>query len=572
MDTGDANMGYTNSVGTGHDLQMYYFLDEVMPAPHSHGGAQTTTSDLGGNTTSPLGTGLELFFSTPTGMNIGSDAMDTMDMDMSTATMEFVRRGSIASVASSLADTITLCGDHLEYQQLPQQQQQQQQQQQHYLTGGMANMMLSSPLAGSMHGIGNVDNEELIHQFPLAADVSAFFSSSNVSTSTNNNTTTTTNNNIATIDNNTSTDASTSGLVLESHHSPQFQRRRHFSVPTLPESAAAAAKAAVAAAMMINGNNVSSSSLSLSPGTGLEDNIHINTNFEDFDFDFDMTAAHIQLAREFCGANGSAGLAGFPIIEENDLFVVNAVPLASVSAPPSSTPTPTLTPISTLPTTLPGTPTATTTNTNTTSLIFVDETHVAAAIPLSSSSETSSECSSPSSPFEPRSSSPTSPSPSPIAISMPMSTASIGNTNITSDLPPKRRPGRPRSRSNNLVQISSSSSSSSTSSNNGIITSSISTTSSTPYTPPMNMTMGQTTPPVTPLTKSPTVSVLPAATTSDREFGCGTCGKAFQRRQDLRRHEMIHTGIKAFTCPLGCGTLFSRHDALQRHLKAKRCQ
>ncbi|KAI9350134.1 hypothetical protein BDR26DRAFT_575751 [Obelidium mucronatum] len=57
-----------------------------------------------------------------------------------------------------------------------------------------------------------------------------------------------------------------------------------------------------------------------------------------------------------------------------------------------------------------------------------------------------------------------------------------------------------------------------------------------------------------------------------REFLCSVCQKPFMRRQDLRRHEQTHLGIKAYTCPLGCGTNFSRSDALQRHLKARRCQ
>ncbi|KAI8834824.1 hypothetical protein BJ741DRAFT_609266 [Chytriomyces cf. hyalinus JEL632] len=57
-----------------------------------------------------------------------------------------------------------------------------------------------------------------------------------------------------------------------------------------------------------------------------------------------------------------------------------------------------------------------------------------------------------------------------------------------------------------------------------------------------------------------------------RNFVCTVCSKPFMRRQDLRRHEQTHLGVKAFSCPLGCGTNFSRSDALQRHLKARRCQ
>ncbi|KAJ3100451.1 hypothetical protein HDU96_010316, partial [Phlyctochytrium bullatum] len=52
-----------------------------------------------------------------------------------------------------------------------------------------------------------------------------------------------------------------------------------------------------------------------------------------------------------------------------------------------------------------------------------------------------------------------------------------------------------------------------------------------------------------------------------KDFGCARCGKTFLRKQDLRRHENTHTGVRPFACPLGCGTVFSRNDALQRHLK-----
>ncbi|KAJ3213130.1 hypothetical protein HDU67_003347 [Dinochytrium kinnereticum] len=60
-------------------------------------------------------------------------------------------------------------------------------------------------------------------------------------------------------------------------------------------------------------------------------------------------------------------------------------------------------------------------------------------------------------------------------------------------------------------------------------------------------------------------------TNRSKEFGCAQCGKRFLRRQDLRRHENTHTGVRPFSCPLGCGTTFSRNDALQRHLKVRRC-
>ncbi|KAJ3393039.1 hypothetical protein HDU84_002979 [Entophlyctis sp. JEL0112] len=47
-----------------------------------------------------------------------------------------------------------------------------------------------------------------------------------------------------------------------------------------------------------------------------------------------------------------------------------------------------------------------------------------------------------------------------------------------------------------------------------------------------------------------------------RDYQCNVCLKWFLRRQDLRRHEVTHSKVKAFQCPLGCGTTFGRSDAL----------
>ncbi|KAI9352930.1 hypothetical protein BDR26DRAFT_209113 [Obelidium mucronatum] len=50
-----------------------------------------------------------------------------------------------------------------------------------------------------------------------------------------------------------------------------------------------------------------------------------------------------------------------------------------------------------------------------------------------------------------------------------------------------------------------------------------------------------------------------------RQFTCATCMKGFLRKQDLSRHEVTHSTVKAFSCPNGCGTSFGRSDAMQRY-------
>ncbi|KAJ3040152.1 hypothetical protein HDV00_011372 [Rhizophlyctis rosea] len=55
-----------------------------------------------------------------------------------------------------------------------------------------------------------------------------------------------------------------------------------------------------------------------------------------------------------------------------------------------------------------------------------------------------------------------------------------------------------------------------------------------------------------------------------RSFHCPSCPKSFLRKQDLKRHEVTHAERRPFGC--GCGVRFTRSDALQRHVRARRCE
>ncbi|KAF9018175.1 hypothetical protein BDZ89DRAFT_355779 [Hymenopellis radicata] len=57
--------------------------------------------------------------------------------------------------------------------------------------------------------------------------------------------------------------------------------------------------------------------------------------------------------------------------------------------------------------------------------------------------------------------------------------------------------------------------------------------------------------------------------TSQESFPCPTCGEVIGRFFDLKRHMKTHTGDK-LPCPVtGCSNVFSRQDAVVRHVKGK---
>lgn len=52
----------------------------------------------------------------------------------------------------------------------------------------------------------------------------------------------------------------------------------------------------------------------------------------------------------------------------------------------------------------------------------------------------------------------------------------------------------------------------------------------------------------------------------DKPFVCIQCNKKFGRRSDLKKHSIVHTGIRPFNCPV-CGKNFSRNTNLTKHLR-----
>jgi len=52
----------------------------------------------------------------------------------------------------------------------------------------------------------------------------------------------------------------------------------------------------------------------------------------------------------------------------------------------------------------------------------------------------------------------------------------------------------------------------------------------------------------------------------DKKFVCGQCDKKFFTRKDLKRHSVVHTGNREFSCP-HCTQRFGRKDHMTRHAK-----
>ena len=61
-------------------------------------------------------------------------------------------------------------------------------------------------------------------------------------------------------------------------------------------------------------------------------------------------------------------------------------------------------------------------------------------------------------------------------------------------------------------------------------------------------------------------SNMASAANVDELFKCPTCFRPFNRKDNLMRHELIHSGEKEFACKV-CGKIFKRRDAMVRHQK-----
>lgn len=55
---------------------------------------------------------------------------------------------------------------------------------------------------------------------------------------------------------------------------------------------------------------------------------------------------------------------------------------------------------------------------------------------------------------------------------------------------------------------------------------------------------------------------------SNIQHRCSQCFRCFQGASQLHRHEMLHTGLKPFTCPT-CGKAFRKTSHMKGHCKEK---
>jgi uncharacterized Zn-finger protein len=72
------------------------------------------------------------------------------------------------------------------------------------------------------------------------------------------------------------------------------------------------------------------------------------------------------------------------------------------------------------------------------------------------------------------------------------------------------------------------------------------------------------------LTNPGTVAAGGVASSQPRPHVCDSCGLAFVRGHDLKRHKDTHLNSKPHVCE--CGKSFSRKDALKRHIFLKSCR
>lgn len=53
-------------------------------------------------------------------------------------------------------------------------------------------------------------------------------------------------------------------------------------------------------------------------------------------------------------------------------------------------------------------------------------------------------------------------------------------------------------------------------------------------------------------------------------FQCEQCKRSFFTRESLRKHCVIHTGLKPFYCPqTGCSCMYSWYNGLKKHIRAQ---